>query len=63
MNQQELADLVEIQQLAARYMALSARKEHGRWLEVFTPDGEYNAFGTPYTLEHFPMLLDSAPPG
>jgi hypothetical protein len=63
MDQQEMADLIEIQQLAARYMAFSARKEEGRWEEVFTPDGEYNAFGTPYGLTDFPMLLKSAPPG
>src|SRR5436305_1949019 len=48
MNQQEMADLLEIEQLAARYMMLSARKENDRWLEVFTADGVYNAFGTPY---------------
>jgi hypothetical protein len=63
MDTQEMADLIEIQQLTARYMAFSARKEEGRWLEVFTPDGEYHAFGTPYGLDDFPMLLNSAPPG
>jgi hypothetical protein len=63
MNQQEMADLLEIQQLAARYMSFSARKEQDRWREVFTPDGVYNAFGTPYGLEDFPALLNSAPPG
>jgi hypothetical protein len=63
MNQNEMADLLEIQQLTARYMMLSARKEEGRWHEVFTPDGVYNAFGTPYGLDDFPMLLKSAPAG
>ena len=65
MNQQEMSDLLEIQQLAARYMAFSARKEQeqDRWREVFTADGSYNAFGTPYGLEDFPSLLNSAPPG
>jgi hypothetical protein len=63
MNQQEMADLVEIQQLAARYMSFSARKEQDRWREIFTPDGVYNAFGTPYGLDDFPSLLKSAPPG
>jgi hypothetical protein len=58
-----MADLLEIQQLTARYMSLSARKEHDHWLDVFTPDGEYHAFGTPYSLDDFPMLLNSAPPG
>ena len=32
-------------------------------MEVFTPDGVYNAFGTPYGLDDFPTLLNSAPPG
>jgi hypothetical protein len=63
MNQNEMADLLEIQQLAARYMAFTARKEPDRWLEVFTPDAVYSAFGTPYRLEDFPALLNSAPPG
>jgi hypothetical protein len=63
MDQQEMADLLEIQQLAARYMALSARKAQDGWSQVFTPDGVYNAFGTLYGLEDFPMLLNSAPPG
>ena len=63
MNQQEMADLLEIQQLAARYMMLSARKDNDHWLDVFTPDGVYHAFGTPYGLDDFPGLLISAPPG
>jgi SnoaL-like domain len=63
MNQQEMADLLEIEQVAARYMSFTSRKEEDRWLEVFTPDGIYNAFGTPYTLADFPALLKSAPPG
>ena len=63
MNQQEMADLLEIQQLAARYMSMSARKDQDGWQEIFTPDGVYNAFGTPYGLDDFPMLLKSAPPG
>jgi len=65
MDEREMADLLEIEQLAARYMMYSARKEQAaeRWLEVFTPDGVYHAFGTPYGLADFPMLLKSAPPG
>jgi SnoaL-like domain len=63
MDQQEMADLLEIQQLAARYMAFSALKEQNRWTEIFTPDGSYNAFGTLYGLDDFPMLLNSAPRG
>jgi len=63
MNQQEMADVLEIQQVTARYMALSAKKEHGRWLDVLTPDGTYSAFGTAYTVDEFPKLLDAAPKG
>ena len=32
--------LVEIDQLCARYMMLTSQFIEGRWLEVFTPDGE-----------------------
>ena len=63
MNQQEMADLLEIQQLAARYMAFSARKEQDRWREVFTADGAYNAFGTPYGVVDFPALLNERAAG
>ncbi len=62
-NAQRIADLVEIQQLCARYMAFAADVVLDRWLEVFTPDVEYSAFGTAYTLERFPALLTAAPRG
>jgi hypothetical protein len=58
-----VADLVEIHALCSRYMMLTSQFVQDRWLEVFTPDGEYNAFGTPYTLERFPALLAAAPRG
>jgi hypothetical protein len=60
---QRIADLVEIQQLCARYMAFAAEFVLDRWLEVFTPDVEYSAFGTAYTLDRFPALLAAAPRG
>ena len=56
-------DLVELHALCARYMSYTSRFVQDRWLDVFTPDGEYNAFGTPYTLERFPALLAAAPRG
>lgn len=56
-------DLVELHSLCARYMLLTSQFIEDRWLEVFTPDGEYNAFGTPYTLDRFPALLAAAPRG
>ncbi len=57
------ADLIELHQLCARYMLLCAQFIDDKWLEVFTPDVVYNAFGTDYTLERFPALLAAAPPG
>jgi len=56
-------DLVALHQLCARYMLLCSQLVEGRWLEVFTPDAVYTAFGTPYTLERFPALLAAAPRG
>ncbi len=64
MDHQEISDLIELNQLGARYMMYSARKvmDIETWYDVFTEDGQYNAFGTPYDLDAFPMLLKSAPP-
>jgi hypothetical protein len=56
-------DLVELQQLCAKYMLLCSQFIEDRWLEVFTPDVVYTAFGTPYTLDRFPALLAAAPRG
>ena len=60
---QRIADLVEIHALCARYMAYTSQFTEDRWLDVFSPDAEYNAFGTAYTLERFPALLEAAPRG
>lgn len=60
---QRTADLVAIHALCARYMSYTSRFVQDQWLDVFTSDGEYNAFGTPYTLERFPALLAAAPRG
>ena len=58
-----MTDLVELHALCARYMMLCSQYVQGRWREVFTPDATYNAFGTEYTLERFPALLEAAPRG
>ena len=63
MTEQGISDLVELHALCARYMLLCSQFVNDRWLEVFTPDAEYNAFGTAYTLERFPALLEAAPRG
>ena len=62
------------ERLPAKMREQGPRVERARWgdfsLDVgatykqeITPDGEYNAFGTPYTLERFPALLEAAPRG
>ena len=56
-------DLVELHALCARYMMLCSQFVQDRWLEVFTPDGGYTAFGTEYDLTRFPALLEAAPRG
>ncbi len=56
-------DLVEIQQLLAKYAVTITRQDIDGLLEVFTPDGTYSAFGETYALERFPVLVDAAPKG
>ena len=58
-----IADLVEIHQLCARYMAYAAQFIPDEWLKVFTPDAEYSAFGTVYGVDRMTQLLAAAPRG
>jgi hypothetical protein len=58
-----IADLVEIHQLCSRYMAYASQFVVDKWLEVFTPDVQYSAFGTAYTIDRMPALLEAAPRG
>ena len=56
-------DLVEIQQLLAKYAVTITQGDVEGLVEVFTPDGTYSAFGETYTLEDFPTLVAAAPKG
>ena len=56
-------DLVEIQQLLAKYAVTITQQDIDGLVEVFTPDGTYSAFGETYALERFPVLVDAAPKG
>ncbi|MGI5460339.1 nuclear transport factor 2 family protein [Streptomyces sp. CA-249302] len=56
-------DLVEIQQLLARYAVTITRGDIDGLLKVFTPDGTYSAFGDTYPLADFPALVAAAPKG
>ncbi|MCV7226395.1 nuclear transport factor 2 family protein [Mycolicibacterium komossense] len=56
-------DLVEIQQLLAKYAVTITQGDVEGLVSVFTPDGTYSAFGETYALERFPVLVDAAPKG
>ncbi|MDR7166361.1 hypothetical protein J2W56_000079 [Nocardia kruczakiae] len=56
-------DLLEIQQLLARYAVTITKGDIEGLLAVFTPDGTYSAFGDNYTLDVFPELVAAAPKG
>ncbi|MFF6804107.1 nuclear transport factor 2 family protein [Streptomyces sp. NPDC012616] len=56
-------DLVEIEQLLARYAVAMTRGEVDQALAVFAPDGSYSAFGDTYPLDEFPALVSAAPKG
>ena len=47
-------DLVEIQQLLARYAVTITQEDIDGLIGVFTPDGTYSAFGDTYTLGQVP---------
>ncbi len=58
-----IEDLVEIQQLLARYAVTITQDDIDGLVAVFTPDGTYSAFGETYSLDRFPVLVDAAPKG
>lgn len=57
------ADLVEIQQLLARYAVTITQGDISGLVGVFTPEGTYSAFGDTFTLDQFPDLVGAAPSG
>ena len=56
-------DVLEVQQLLARYAVGMTKGDIDAVIEVFTPDGTYSAFGDTFTLEQFPDLVAAAPKG
>jgi hypothetical protein len=58
-----VADIIEIQQLLARYAVGMTRDDIETVVAVFTPDGTYSAFGDTYPLTDFPRLVAAAPKG
>jgi hypothetical protein len=58
-----IADLIELEQLLARYAVGMTVGDIDEVVAVFTPDGTYQAFGDTYRLVDFPRLVDAAPKG
>jgi len=58
-----VADVIELQQLLARYAVGMTKDDVESVMEVFTPDGTYSAFGDSYQLADFPRLVAAAPKG
>jgi hypothetical protein len=57
------ADIIELEQVLARYAVGMTRDDVEAVMEVFTPDCTYSAFGTTYALKDFPALVAAAPKG
>lgn len=62
-GEQAQADIVEIQQLLARYAVGMTKDDIDAVMGLFTPDGSYSAFGDTYDLADFPALVAAAPKG
>jgi SnoaL-like domain len=64
MAQLPISDIIEIEQLLARYaVGMTQDDVHAVMEKVFTPDGTYSAFGSTYGLHDFPTLVAAAPKG
>ena len=63
MDQAQVADIIEIEQLLARYATGMTQDDIETVMDVFTPDGTYSAFGAAYALRDFPALVEAAPKG
>lgn len=58
-----VADVVEINQLLARYAVTISQGDIDGLVAVFTADGTCSAFGDTYALSEFPDLVAAAPRG
>jgi hypothetical protein len=63
MDQTRLADIIEIEQLLARYAVAMTQLDVDGVIDVFAPGGAYHAFGDAYGTDSFPDLVLAAPPG
>jgi hypothetical protein len=62
-DQAKMEDVIEIEQLLARYALGMTKDDVEAVIDTFTPDGSYSAFGDTYALPDFPALVAAAPKG
>jgi hypothetical protein len=62
-EQLPISDIIELEQLLARYAVGMTKDDVDSVMEVFTPEGTYSAFGDTYELKDFPTLVAAAPNG
>jgi hypothetical protein len=60
---QPIEDVLELQQLLAKYAVAMTQGDVVRTMEVFSEDGSYSAFGDTYKVDDFPALVAAAPKG
>ncbi len=63
MGDQPIEDLIELEQVLAKYAVASTKGDVDAVVETFTEDGTYSAFGDVYALPDFPSLIAAAPDG
>ena len=63
MDQLPIEDVIELQQLLARYAVGMTKNDVESVMAVFAPGGTYSAFGATYELHDFPTLVEAAPKG
>src|SRR5438552_1174067 len=63
MDQLPIADVIELEQLLAKYAVGMTRGDIDSVMEVFAPDGTFSAFGDVYRLDDFQRMVASAPKG
>lgn len=58
-----IEDVLELQQLLARYAVGMTKDDVEAVMDVFAPEGTYSAFGDTYSIADFPTLVAAAPKG
>jgi hypothetical protein len=63
MSDLPIDDIIEIEQLLARYAVAMTKGDVEAVQDCFAPDGWYSAFGDVYELPDYPALIEAAPKG